>query len=195
MLCHLCSLVFPYVFHLVSSRVVYPEQIKAHVLLTPRKRREYFSSSLLLKETFPVYSSQGIAFVALAGGISLLSLLHIIYLEMLSDAFSKIQKAEHSKASLLKNMILLRHGNCSMWLLLMQRSLPNILLWLYDPLLVIFSTFCFSFLFLFSFLPLFPLFLLDLNFHLLIFLFTHYTLMPFCVFSRRCMTCLSLLSV
>lgn len=32
----------------------------------------------------------------------MLSILHIIYLEVLSDAFSKIQEAEHSEASLLK---------------------------------------------------------------------------------------------
>lgn len=48
---------------------VYTGQIKVQMLLTPlkKKKKQIFFKIFALWESFPIYSSQGIAFVALAG--------------------------------------------------------------------------------------------------------------------------------
>lgn len=99
-----------------------------------KKRSKYSSSSLLLKGSFPIFSSQGIAFVAVAREhfIALTFVYHLPWdVRCCQMHFQRYKMQNTVKLHYWKNMILPRYsGNWSPWLLLMQRSCPNLLLYL-----------------------------------------------------------------
>lgn len=114
-MCHLSTVQFLlsiYIFHILSSWIVQLGQIKAQMLLNPKKNKKNkkrkkeantLQAPCFYRNHFPFTHLRRLPLQLQQENISLLSLLQITSPEMLSDAFSKVQEAEHGEASLLKN--------------------------------------------------------------------------------------------